>query len=199
MLTPYDIPDESAQPGVLLSPINTGALGLDASISIQPLTLSHETAGEHSTAGFISKRESGKRIALLWDLDKLNDAWVLGGGTSDTLRALQGVDVLFVDCNTWSAEGRGHITFQADIPHGGPDCGAFLSVKPFLPLAQELQQVLMLVGQIEHKEPLPRNVAHMNPYKVGKDPPCGGVLDTLAFLIWKRRPVLLERTADAVL
>jgi ribonuclease BN (tRNA processing enzyme) len=112
LLTPYDILPESEQPGVLLSPINTGALGLDASMSIQPLTISHETAGEHSTAGFIIKRESGKRIALLWDLDNLNDAWVVGGGSSDALRALQGVDVLFVDCNTWSAEGRGHITFQ---------------------------------------------------------------------------------------
>ena len=112
LLTPYDILPESEPPGVLLPPINTGALGLDASISIQPLTISHETAGEHSTAGFIIKRESGKRIALLWDLDKLNDAWVLDRGLSNALSALQGVDVLFVDCNTWSAEGRGHISFQ---------------------------------------------------------------------------------------
>lgn len=112
LLTPYEPLVESESPGVLLPPINTGALGLGAPISIQPLTISHETAGAYSTAGFIIKRESGKRIALLWDLDKLNDAWVLGGGTSEALSALRGVDVLFVDCNTWSAEGRGHITFQ---------------------------------------------------------------------------------------
>jgi hypothetical protein len=87
----------------------------------------------------------------------------------------------------------------ADIPHGGPDFGAFLSVQPFIPLAQELQQVLVFVGQIEHEEPLLRHVEHMNPHKVVEDPPRGGVLDALAFVVWKRHPVLLERAADTVL
>ena len=59
--------------------------------------------------------------------------------------------------------------------------------------------MLVFIGQIEHAEPLPWNVEHMNPHKVVEDPPRGGVLDALAFLVWKRRPVLLERAADAVL
>src|SRR5678816_107513 len=39
----------------------------------------------------------------------------------------------------------------------------------------------------------------MNPNKVVKHPACGRGLDMLAFLVWKRRPRLLERAADAVL
>jgi hypothetical protein len=42
--------------------------------------------------------------------------------------------------------------------------------------------VQVLVGQIEHKEPLPRDVEHMNPHKVVEDPPCGGGLGGFAFL-----------------
>ena len=57
----------------------------------------------------------------------------------------------------------------------------------------------MFVGQIEHEEPLPWNVEHMNPHKGVEDLPCGGGLRRFAFLVWKRRPVLLERAADAVL
>ena len=57
--------------------------------------------------------------------------------------------------------------------------------------------MLMFVGQIEHEEPLPRDGEPMHPHKVVQDPPRGGVLDALAFLVWKRRPVLLERAADA--
>ena len=75
----------------------------------------------------------------------------------------------------------------------------FLSVKPHISLSQELQQVQVLVGQIEHEEPLPRDVEHMNPHKVVEDPPCGGGLDALAFLVRKGSLVLLERVADAIL
>ena len=75
----------------------------------------------------------------------------------------------------------------------------FLSVKPHISLAQELQQVQVLVGQIEHEEPLPRDVEHMNSHKVVEDPPCGGGLDALAFLVRKGGLVLLERVADAIL
>ena len=57
----------------------------------------------------------------------------------------------------------------------------------------------VLVGQIEHEEPLPRDVEHMHPHKGVEDPPCDGVLDAGALLVWKRRPVLLERAADAIL
>ena len=73
----------------------------------------------------------------------------------------------------------------------------FLSVKPHIPFAQELQQVQVLVGQIEHEEPLPRDVEHMNPHKVVEDPPCSGGLDALAFLVRKGGLVLLERVAWA--
>src|SRR4029453_11037044 len=75
----------------------------------------------------------------------------------------------------------------------------FLSVKPHISLSQELQQVQVLVGQIEHEEPLPRDVEHMNPHKVVEDPPCGGGLDGFAFLVRKGGLVLRERVADAIL
>src|SRR5262252_1849986 len=89
---------------------------------------------------------------------------------------------------------RPHIS---DIPHRGPDFGEFLSVKPFIPLAQELEEVLVLVGQIQHHEALPRDVQHMHPNEVVKHPACRWSLATLALLVWKRRAVLLERAADA--
>src|SRR4029434_581181 len=75
----------------------------------------------------------------------------------------------------------------------------FLSVKPHIPLAQELQQVQVLVGQIEPEEPLRRDVEHMNPHKVVEDPPCGGGLYGFAFLVRKGGLVLRERVTDAIL
>ena len=57
----------------------------------------------------------------------------------------------------------------------------------------------VLVGQIEHEEPLPRDVKHMNPHKVVEDPPCGGGLCGFAFLVRKGGLMLLERVADAIL
>src|SRR5262245_19043733 len=87
----------------------------------------------------------------------------------------------------------------SDIPHRGPDFGAFLSVKPFIPLSQELEEVLVLIGQIQHHESLSRDVKHMNPNEGVKHPACSWSLDTLAFLVRKRRVVLLERAADAIL
>src|SRR5215471_2342764 len=75
----------------------------------------------------------------------------------------------------------------------------FLPVKPHISLSQELQQVQVLVSQIEHEEPLPRDVEHMNPHKVVEHPPGGGGLDALAFLVRKGGLVLLERMADAIL
>jgi hypothetical protein len=59
--------------------------------------------------------------------------------------------------------------------------------------------VLVLVGQIEHEEPLPWDVEPMNSHEVVEHPARGRVLDALAFLGWKRRSVLLERAAAAVL
>jgi hypothetical protein len=59
---------------------------------------------------------------------------------------------------------------------------AFLSIKPGIPLSQELEQVLVLVGQIENHESLSRDVEHMNPHEVMEYPACGRVLGALAFL-----------------
>ena len=73
----------------------------------------------------------------------------------------------------------------SDIPHGEPDLDAFLSIKPGIPLAQELEQALVLVGQIENHESLAWDVEHMNPHEVVEHPACRGVLDTLAFLVRK--------------
>jgi hypothetical protein len=53
------------------------------------------------------------------------------------------------------------LAYKSDIPHRGPDFGEFLSIKPCIPLAQELEEVLVLVGQIQHYESLSRNVEHM--------------------------------------
>src|SRR5262249_35826602 len=57
-----------------------------------------------------------------------------------------------------------------DIPHGSCDFGAFFSVKPCLPLAQELQQGLVVVGQIAYEEPLPRNVEHLKAHNIMTPP-----------------------------
>jgi hypothetical protein len=57
----------------------------------------------------------------------------------------------------------------------------------------------VLVGQSENHEALSRDVEHMHPHEVMEHPACGRVLDALAFLVWKRRPVLLEGAANAIL
>ena len=58
--------------------------------------------------------------------------------------------------------------------------------------------MLVLVGQIEHEEPLPRDGEHMNPHEVVKDPPCRRGHNPSPFLVWEGRSVLLEGRADAV-
>jgi hypothetical protein len=40
------------------------------------------------------------------------------------------------------------------IPHRGSDFDAFLSIKPRISLAEEFEEVLVLIGQIEDHEPL---------------------------------------------
>jgi hypothetical protein len=83
----------------------------------------------------------------------------------------------------------------ADIPHSRPDFGAFLSIKPCIPLAQELQQAQVFVGEIEYEEPLARDVEHMHPYEVVEDPPCSRGLCGFAFLVRKGSILLLECAA----
>jgi hypothetical protein len=86
-----------------------------------------------------------------------------------------------------------------DIPLGGPDFGEFLSVKPHISLSQELKQVQVLLREVEDDIGLSRETQDMNPNKVVEHPPCGGVLDTFAFLIRKGGLVVRERVANAVL
>src|SRR2546428_11283860 len=45
-------------------------------------------------------------------------------------------------------------TFETDIPHRELDLDAFLSIKPRIPISQELEQVRVLVGQIQNHESL---------------------------------------------
>ena len=89
-----------------------------------------------------------------------------------------------------------HIT---DIPHREPDLKAFLSIKPSIPLAQELEQVLVIVGQIENHESLARDEEHMNPHEVVEHPACCWGLDALAFLVRKGGRMLLEGGANTLL
>ena len=85
-----------------------------------------------------------------------------------------------------------------DIPHRGSDFGEFLSVKPCRTISQELEQVLVLFGQVEHEGPCAGEASHMHPDKGVEHPPGSGRLDTLAFLVRNCRPVVLERVAEAV-
>ena len=57
----------------------------------------------------------------------------------------------------------------------------------------------MLLGQIQHERPLPRNEEPMDPHKVVKDPPRGRVLHWCALLLRKGSPLVFERCANAVL
>ena len=67
-------------------------------------------------------------------------------------------------CNGVSA---GRLLQYPDIPHGEPDLDAFLSIKPGIPFAQELEQALVLVGQIENHESLAWDVEHESPRSSG--------------------------------
>ena len=87
----------------------------------------------------------------------------------------------------------------SDIPQREPDLDAFLAIKPRIPLSQELEQVLVLIGQIENHESLSRDGEHMNSHEVMEHPACGRVLDALAFLVRKGGRMLLEGMAEAIL
>src|SRR5215813_10192002 len=90
-------------------------------------------------------------------------------------------------------------TPEPDIPHRAPDLDAFLTIEPGIPLAQQLEQVLVLVGQIQNHESLAWDIEHMNPHEIVKHPACGRVLDALAFLVRKGGRMLLEGGANAIL
>src|SRR5215470_6877812 len=80
----------------------------------------------------------------------------------------------------------------ADFPHRGSDVESFLSIKPRISFAEECEEVLVLVGQIEDHEPLSWDIEHMNPHKIVKHPPCSGVRNASPFLIWEGRSMLLQ-------
>src|SRR5919198_6049901 len=85
------------------------------------------------------------------------------------------------------------------IPHRAPDLDVFLAIKPRIPLAQEFEQVPVLISQIQDHESLAWNVEHMNPHEVVEDPACGRVLNASAFLVREGHLRVLQRSADAVL
>jgi hypothetical protein len=87
---------------------------------------------------------------------------------------------------------------ETDIPHRGSEFGALLSIKPGIPLAQELEEVLVLVSQMQHHESLSRDVEHMNPHEVVEHPACRRGLDALAFVVRQGGRLLLQNRADAV-
>src|SRR5262245_34148470 len=87
---------------------------------------------------------------------------------------------------------------RPDFPHRGSDLEAFLSIKPRISFAEEFEEVLVLVGQIEDHEPLSWDIEHMNPNKIVKHPPCRGVWNASPFLIWEGRSMLLQGRADAI-
>src|SRR6266850_1466701 len=110
--TPTDIlPSDTAVPGTLLPPIDLRNFGGPAEVVIQPFSISHDTAGSYSTAGFIITAPSGRRSGLVWDLDESN-SWIVESPDADCNRLLHGLDVLFLDVNTWSVPGRGHSCFE---------------------------------------------------------------------------------------
>src|SRR5215831_1790048 len=85
------------------------------------------------------------------------------------------------------------------IPHRAPALDVFLAIKPRIPLAQEFEQVPVLISQIQDHESLAWNVEHMNPHEVVEDPACGRVLNASAFLVREGNRRVLQRSADAVL
>ena len=68
-----------------------------------------------------------------------------------------------------------------DIPQCLLHCGEYFAIQSFIRFPQELEQMLVLLGQIEHQGPLPRKASQVNPDKVMEHPTCRGVLYPLAF------------------
>src|SRR5262245_26328746 len=86
-----------------------------------------------------------------------------------------------------------------DIPHRAPDLDAFLTIEPGIPLAQQLEQVLVLVGQIQNHESLSWAIEYMNRREIVKHPAVGRGLDALAFLVREGGRLLLEGGANPIL
>jgi hypothetical protein len=67
-----------------------------------------------------------------------------------------------------------------------------------MPLAQELEQVQVLVGQMPHHESLSWDVEPRTPHEGMEHPACGRVLDALALWVRQGCSVLLQGRADAL-
>jgi hypothetical protein len=54
----------------------------------------------------------------------------------------------------------------------------------------------MRLGEIQYQRALPWDEEYVNPRKIVKDPPCGGVLYRCALLVWEGGSVVLEGIAN---
>ena len=88
--------------------------------------------------------------------------------------------------------------FDPDIPHRGSDFGAFLAIKPCIPLSQELEEVLMLVSQIQNHESLSRDEEHMNPNGSSGTPSVPSGAGYACLLVREGGCMLLQDRADEV-
>lgn len=77
-------------------------------------------------------------------------------------------------------------------------CDEYSSGKPSIPMAQELEEVLVRLRQVEDDGPLVRETPPMHPDTVREDPPCGWRLGRVALLVWKRGSMVLKCGAHAV-
>ena len=67
----------------------------------------------------------------------------------------------------------------------------------FVRCSKEFEQLLMLLGEIQHQRPLPWDEEPVNPHNIVQDPPCGGVLYRCALLVRDGASVVLEGMAHA--
>jgi hypothetical protein len=78
-------------------------------------------------------------------------------------------------------------------------CDEYSSVKPGIPMTQELEPVVVLRSQVDDEGLLVRENQPMHPDKVMEDPPCGWRLGRLTLLVWQRCSMVLECGANTVL
>jgi hypothetical protein len=85
----------------------------------------------------------------------------------------------------------------SDIPQCLVHVDEYLARQFFRRFSQELEPMLVLLGQIEHQGPRPRKASQVNPDKVMEHPAGRGVLSPLAFLVRERGLMRLEGLTDA--
>jgi hypothetical protein len=98
--------------------------------------------------------------------------------------------------------GGGHVPTPgevADIPHCLFHFWEYSAVESFIRFSKEFEPLLMLLSEIQHHRPLPRDEEPMDPDKILEDPPRRRVLHGVPLLVRKRCAVVLEGLANAVL